>query len=1076
MASALPDIVIRASAGTGKTYRLTNRFIQLLALGVPPESILAATFTRKAAGEILDRILRTLALAANDDGERERLAKTVEDSSLTQARCVELLRTLTQRLHRLQVSTLDSFFSRLASSYSLELGLPPGWRIFDELELHRLKGDAIELLLESGSDVELVRLLRLLTKGTTARGVTELLEETVTRCHEIALETDRDAWHRVPCPSLPTDEELKLSRRNLQELIENTDAKTLQKALLADLGLAEQDQWEEMLKKGILANLVYGDTTYYRKELEDEVRRVYEALLAQITAIALHRLARQTEATRELVDCFDREFRQLQRRTGGIGFSDVARALASYRDRVRSSRTSSSGEVDRAWSRLGFRLDARVSHLLLDEFQDTSPLQWQVLRPFAEQILTKQRVTGRGAQRGLFETQEPLPSFFCVGDTKQAIYGWRGGDARIFQWLRNDLPSLNEETLAKSWRSSQPVIDTVNRVFTNLPSHPRLEKLEDSVRAWCREFPEHSTEKRDLPGYAQLYAVREAGDDETQKEVTLQEAARLVAKLASQAPGHSIGVLTRTNDAVARLMFELQTLGVPASEEGGNLLIDSAAVRLILSLLHLADHAGDTVSRFHVAASRLGGRLGLSDFRDEAAAENLASQVRRELLTEGYGPCVARWASYLHDECGPRERSRLEQLIDVAFGFQSSATLRPRDFIETVRSVRIADPSRDVVRVMTIHQAKGLEFDIVVLPQLDEDLLGQAPTIVAGSDSPAEPPNAVCLYRHVNIQQLLPPALRRLFQQDVERRTHEALCVLYVALTRAVHSLHMLIAPSERPPSKTFAGLLRASLTDNADAAPDSVLFEIGNPDWLTRKRLPAQAPKTTRTEASTRPSPGRRIQFAPPLEHPVRGWKRQAPSQHDAGAGRRLAEYLQAPSVVSRERGTLIHKWFEQIEWLDDGLPSTAQLLASAGMLGLCSIQPSALTEQFLRMLSASEVSAALQRGPALVAGSVPQVYRELPFACRIEGTLVSGVIDRLVVWRVEGKVHAAELFDFKTDAISDELAPLRQRTNHYRPQLESYRQAVSRLFEIDAKRVTPRLIFVQIGRVVSLDDQPLS
>lgn len=160
MASGLPDILIRASAGTGKTYQLASRFLRLLAADVPPETILAATFTRKAAGEILERILLMLARAATDDRHRAELAKSIETPDLTAKRCRELLGRLTRRLHRLQVGTLDSFFAKLASSFSLELGLPPGWRILEGIEATRLRQDAIEALVEAEKGDDLVRLLR----------------------------------------------------------------------------------------------------------------------------------------------------------------------------------------------------------------------------------------------------------------------------------------------------------------------------------------------------------------------------------------------------------------------------------------------------------------------------------------------------------------------------------------------------------------------------------------------------------------------------------------------------------------------------------------------------------------------------------------------------------------------------------------------------------------------------------------------------------------------------------------------------------------------------------------------------
>src|SRR5689334_24855581 len=103
--AAFPNVVIRASAGTGKTYQLALRFIKLLAAGQRPDEILATTFTRKAAGEILDRVLGWLATASRDETERAKLAAAIGDDSLTQHRCRELLIATLRRLHTLRVGT-----------------------------------------------------------------------------------------------------------------------------------------------------------------------------------------------------------------------------------------------------------------------------------------------------------------------------------------------------------------------------------------------------------------------------------------------------------------------------------------------------------------------------------------------------------------------------------------------------------------------------------------------------------------------------------------------------------------------------------------------------------------------------------------------------------------------------------------------------------------------------------------------------------------------------------------------------------------------------------------------------------
>lgn len=328
MPRSLPDIVIRASAGTGKTHQLASRFLKLLDADVPPESIMAATFTRKAAGEILERILQTLARAASDDEQRGKLADAIGSRQLTSQRCRELLAKMTQRLHRLQVGTLDSFFAKLASSFSLELGLPPGWRILEATEAERLREEAIEALLEAETDDELVRLLRLLTKGTTSRSVSDVIDDTVKKCGEVAIETSPEAWLKVPRPPMPTFAELQESRQQLQELLD-TEAysdKRVSNSILKDLESAERDQWEDLLGRGILKVLLEGGLTYYKKEIDPRTLAVYQAILDRVRRLTLHRLSVQTEGTRELLDKFDREFRELQRRQGGCSFTDVARA------------------------------------------------------------------------------------------------------------------------------------------------------------------------------------------------------------------------------------------------------------------------------------------------------------------------------------------------------------------------------------------------------------------------------------------------------------------------------------------------------------------------------------------------------------------------------------------------------------------------------------------------------------------------------------------------------------------------------------------------------------------------------
>lgn len=1050
---SLPDIVIRASAGTGKTYRLAARFIQLLDADVEPASILAATFTRKAAGEILERILLMLARAALDQGKRQELATAIGNERLSFDRCRELLCNITASLHRLQIGTLDSFFSRLASSFSLELGLPPGWRILDELESTRLREDAIEALLEGTEDRDFVTLLRQLTQGSAARSVSELILERVEASHDVAMSTPPDAWHRVPNPPLPTDNELRIIRQDLTDLASSVPA-TLAKPITTDVELAQRDQWDVMLKSGLLPKVQKGDPTYRNKPLDPLTLSIYQRLLQHVSAILLNRWAWQNEATYELVQRFDREYRALQRRRGGCTFSDVTRALVARQNRDHEPATGA----------MAFRLDSQLSHMLLDEFQDTSPLQWNVLQPFARQTVDKSNDVAASKT----SVSPALPSsFFCVGDIKQAIYGWRGGDARIFDRLDAELPTLTQEKLVESRRSAPPIIDAVNRIFRMLPRHQKLNRARSAVQAWSDAFPIHSTVKQDFAGFVELRVVSAANEDQNQRDVSLRDAAQSIAELSRKHPSRSIGVLARSNQVVGRLIYELQHLGVPASEEGGNPLTDSAAVQIILSLLRLADHPGNTIARLHVATSPLGPVIGFRDIRDNRAAATLATRIRQQLLIEGYGLTITSWKESLAKHCGPRELLRLDQLTEKAFSFQASASLRTRDFIEHIESVRIADPSTHPVRVMTVHQSKGLQFDIVVLPELDVDLLGQEPPLVSGETDSRTPEAFVALNRNSAIRELLPKKLQRVFDMAIERRAHEALCVLYVALTRAVHALHMLVEPSDKGPTETFAGLLRASLGEQDDAPANQVLFCCGPPDWDESKQ-------ESETPAERRiPKPNRKstISFASVAttssSSSSRDWLRESPSGTQPSRLRPLCEDLEIQDRQARDLGVLFHRWFEEIVWLDDGVPTRESLLLAAQSLPPLTVSAAEHLPRFLGLLSKPFLQEQLQRGSST--DLEPIVLHEHPIAVRQESKLISGRLDRLVLWKRNNQIVQADLLDFKTSS-NPVAAPTKERLEKDRRQMTAYRELLCHQLGLPSDQISVRLIYVDVDLVITV------
>jgi ATP-dependent helicase/nuclease subunit A len=1041
-AISFPHTVIRASAGTGKTYQLSSRFIGLLAAGVPPGEILATTFTRKAAGEIQDRVLLRLARAASDDQECAGLAAAIGDERLTRARARKLLVETVRALHTLRIGTLDSFFLQLAGGFALELGLPAGWTICDELADERIRERAIEELLARGKLPELLTLMNLLAKGQAVRSISRIVRDTVTDLFGLFRQSDGPAWEQVLPPK-------GLSAEELQDVLDRLAAlpmpqQTWTKANQESLELAQLGDWENLISKGIAVKVLQGEAQFNRKAIPEEVAALYRSLLDHAASILVGLIAHQTQATQRLLARYASEYIALQHQERSLRFDDVAHRLAAAVD-VHGP------------PRLAFRMDGGIRHLLLDEFQDTAPVQWQVLRPLAKGI-----TTGGG-------------SFFCVGDAKQAIYGWRGGVAAIFDALDGELTGLTGATLATSYRSAQPVMDAVNQVFQNLGQHPNLDKLAEGVRQWQDQFPSHTTTKTDLPGYVRLEFAPPPAEDEDATDKLFEFAAAQVARHVQEAPKCSVGVLVRTNVAVARMIYLLRKLGVPASEEGGNPLIDSPAVEIILSLLKLADHPGDRVARFHLGNSPLARALELSDQHDDAAAAQLARKTRRELLDQGYGAFVFAWARRLAEHCDARDQSRLQQLVELAYEYQPASTLRTVDFIRLIERRKVADPSSADVRVMTIHQAKGLEFDVVVLPELSGSLTGQPVSVVAGRPRPTEPVEIVCRYANEATRRFLPPRLQALFEESTASSVAESLCVLYVAMTRAVHCLHMILAspkPSEKSLHKTYAGVLRATLGQGL-ASNVGVVYERGDRHWFARlDKRPALL-------AATESAPRGAICFAPPLAKRERGLERTSPSSLEGGSKVSVQRLLDTTAAAAFEYGSLIHGWLAEVQWLEDGLPDDDLLrsiaIRMAPQWAGDGRQLAAKVAAFQQQLAAPQVSAALHRSAYAellrAAGGELSVYTERAFTLRSGDELLSGSIDRLVLTRRGGKVVAADVLDYKTDAIDPhDSGGLAERIEFYRPQIEAYRRAVAQLFQLDFKCITARLVFLHAGLVREL------
>ncbi len=1049
--TAIPPqhVIIRASAGSGKTHQLSSRYLQLIYAKQPLDRILATTFTRKAAGEILDRVLLRLAKATTSESERDQLCLALQQR-VSQERLREMLVELTRNLHRIRISTLDAYFGQVARAFGLELGLPADWTILDAYADQRVRRQAMtELLTRQAQQAR--ELMYLLTKGDAQRAVMSMLLDTVGEVYDLYQESSADgasAWNWFPDLPLATPHEREAALRQFAAAV--LPKESHRRAHQAALEHAQAEDWDGFISKGIAKGILHGGK-YNRWTITEDVKAVYEPLLETARAHAVHRLAQQTRGAYELARSFDQVYDSLKMQEGAILFGDVPQFLNRLAQRPQREQ-------------MAYRMDAQISHLLLDEFQDTSVGQWETLRPMAEWITS---------------FRDESHSFFCVGDTKQAIYGWRGGQADILENLDRQLPNVEVTQLNMSRRSSPVIIDAVNRVFSQRLQHDDLGPYQEGFASW--DFPQHHTAK-DVSGYVRLEVANADGDGTSDP---LFHAAQLVRQLRERAPRHTIGVLVRRNQTVGEVIHQLREQQIPASEEGGNPLTDSAAVQHILALLHFVDHPSDSIARFHFATGPLGGALRISPLELPAEGDvglELARRLRRELLENGYGASVAVWAEQLGPLCSRRERLRLSQLIDLAYEYQPLATLRPGDFVRYVAAERVADPSTAAVRVMTIHQSKGLEFDIVVLTSLEEAIAKRKNFAVQRGPATLRP-QRICRYAGEEIRSLLPPEMQQLFAEDVRRDTHEYLCGLYVAMTRAKRALYMILEPySGKKYRKSTAGLLQATLGTETIAKAGSVVFEAGEREWYRAKAIDDAA-------ANSLPQPTRKSRQSVRLKNQQPGSGGPLPKSPSG----RSHDMPGAVELFSKQRqkaidfGILMHMWLEEVAWLE-ALPTIGQLREIAR--GRFPGELDEAAAEFLGVLATPAVRGLLELEPYSrefhewlagrvgLANSSPafsrvrlEVRNEQRIAYRDQGQPVTGSIDRLVLAYDGISIVAADVLDWKSDRLATaNRTQRREQIASYEPQLIAYRQAVHSMFGLTDDRIRTRLVFLRAGAVVEI------
>ena len=823
------NVVLEASAGTGKTSVLVTRYLNLLRAGIDPLNVLAITFTRQAAAEMRERIV-------------EELKK---DAGLSRAGASRW-RELRDRLGEITISTVDAFCLSLLREFPLEADLDPGFTIADETEIPHIVRQAVERTLVAASvvaheDPDVAMLLAQLGPWRVRQAVAHLLPRrsaVVTALERVLRGAPRGLSAATACRSAVKSlaERLDGQAVPLRRLLEDGPYESGAFAVVArDLSalgrLAEREPARVRAALDRLRAYFLTRQGAPRKRFTDPRSgtgtprgrrwRAAAAALAPVVRDVLTRFDRDVNVA--LVRGVQRLFR--------IGVSEYrreleSRALLDFSD-ILEHAVDLLRRMDE-FARSRYRLESRYHHVLVDEFQDTSRAQWE---------LVSLLVQSWGEGSGLVHDAPLPPSVFVVGDRKQSIYRFRDADVSVLEdagvavaALRADAPRGTargvRQWISHSFRAVPDLLVFVNDLFAAIGKAPARRdafRFDDRDRFPVRGLPDAGAgvDRDPVLGVAIGESVERCA------ELVAGEVARLLGEgqvrdrrsgVRRRTEPRDIAVLFRSRQSHREFERALHERGIQTCVYKGLGFFDADEIKDVRALLRYLANPWSELRAAALLRSRVVGISdralaalsgGLSDAllapAAPAALARLAADDRRLLALAR--DTVPRWVA-LVDLLPPSElldRTLTESAYDVELRAAGNA-LQARENVKKVRGLvrrvqnrgyatmaRVADhldqlsgdvsnavvDAFDAVNLMTVHAAKGLEFPVVLLVELGRGAGAPAPPVrVATEAGDGQPSVSVWPFRTEADDD------QRLADREESKR------LLYVAATRARDRLY----------------------------------------------------------------------------------------------------------------------------------------------------------------------------------------------------------------------------------------------------------------------------------------------
>ncbi len=620
------NLCFEASAGSGKTFMLVVRYLSLLFKGAESSKILALTFTNKAASEMQERVVETL----EELESRGELAEIVKVTELSREFILGKRRTILNEFlnSHTKIMTIDSFFTQILRKFSLYASLMPDFSTFSSQHELKLMSRFLSEVTVANKRNTLITLS--LQSKKRLSDIFTLLDEFYIKQEELSHIT----FQKQNISTL--EESIFVEFHELEKIV-----KDCKSASATVLKAVSAESIEDILSKTWLSRETLDYRTFSKCFTIEMDTHLYNI---QNLVKEYHRVKEQNffYALSELVGIYEKSKKALYMDDSELSFSDVTSLVYKILNLLDDSEF------------LYFRLDAQIEHILLDEFQDTSILQYKILKPLINEITSGEGIFTEG-------------SFFFVGDVKQSIYRFRGGVSALFgEVVKENMTQV--EQLLTNYRSQKEVIEFVNRVFIN--------KIKNYKSQLVREEAQY--------GYVEVL----------QSDEILEETLKLVKKLIDNGANlNEVAVLCATNGDGEAIKLELQKENIEVVTETTTKLINQTVVKALLEYLKFLYFKEDIY------------RHNFFALIDQELHEIKFIDLNSNKLIDIVKNCISTYKLFSEDFHLIRFITTISKYSDI------EALLFEYERLDTAAAA--SDLSG--VRVLTVHKSKGLEYEHVIV-------------------------------------------------------------------------------------------------------------------------------------------------------------------------------------------------------------------------------------------------------------------------------------------------------------------------------------------------------------------------